>query len=205
MLDTSTLLCNCCVRKSCANNISLREILGASSSVLLCWQRNDPYTHFSQQPHNKLMWLVIFYEKWFLHSFFTTASQQADVAGNILLLFYKKKTKQNKNKIKYYKPHQLVVGLWEMSVGIISHILLFFYKNKTKQNKKNNKILPATSACCGAVVRNECKDHFSCWHATLFSIKIGWHVSIEGSQNDTRRSSSISHYINNRILSFFFY
>jgi len=23
--------------------------------------RNDPYTHFSQQPHNKLTWLVIFY------------------------------------------------------------------------------------------------------------------------------------------------
>jgi len=30
---------------------------------------------------------------------------------------------------------------------------------KTKQ--KNNKILPATSACCGAVVRNECMNHFS--------------------------------------------
>jgi hypothetical protein len=27
--------------------------------------------------------------------------------------------------------------------------------------KKNNKILPVTSACCGAVVRNECKDHLS--------------------------------------------
>jgi hypothetical protein len=23
--------------------------------------RNDPYTHFSQQPYNKLTWLVIFY------------------------------------------------------------------------------------------------------------------------------------------------
>jgi hypothetical protein len=23
--------------------------------------RNNPYTHFSQQPHNKLTWLVIFY------------------------------------------------------------------------------------------------------------------------------------------------
>jgi hypothetical protein len=23
--------------------------------------KNDPYTHFSQQPHNKLTWLVIFY------------------------------------------------------------------------------------------------------------------------------------------------
>jgi hypothetical protein len=33
------------------------------------------------------------------------------------------------------------------------NILLFFYKKKTKQNKKYNKILPATSACCGAVVK----------------------------------------------------
>jgi hypothetical protein len=51
-------------------------------------KRNDPYTHFSQQFHNKLMWLVIFYY------FFT-------------------KTKQNKTKkiIKYYQPRQLVVGL----------------------------------------------------------------------------------------------
>jgi len=30
---------------------------------------------------------------------------------------------------------------------------------KTKQ--KNNKILSATSVYCGAVVRNECMDHFS--------------------------------------------
>jgi hypothetical protein len=57
-----------------------------------------------------------------LRSFLTTAPQQADVDGNILLFFYKKKRKENKN---------------------------------------NNKILPATSACCGAVVRNECMDHFS--------------------------------------------
>jgi hypothetical protein len=27
--------------------------------------------------------------------------------------------------------------------------------------KKNNKILPATSACWGAVVINKCRDHFS--------------------------------------------
>jgi hypothetical protein len=47
--------------------------------------RNDHYTHFSQQPHNKL-----------------------DVAGNILLFFYKKKTKKI---IKYYQLRQLVVGL----------------------------------------------------------------------------------------------
>jgi len=25
------------------------------------YMRNDPYTHFLQQPHNKLTWLVIFY------------------------------------------------------------------------------------------------------------------------------------------------
>jgi hypothetical protein len=61
-------------------------------------------------------------EKWSLHSFLTTALQQADVVGNILLFFYKKKRKEKKN---------------------------------------NNKILPATSACCGAVVRNECWNHFS--------------------------------------------
>jgi hypothetical protein len=34
------------------------------------------------------------HEKWSLH--LTTAPQQADVAGNILLFFYKKKWKQNK-------------------------------------------------------------------------------------------------------------
>jgi hypothetical protein len=64
--------------------------------------RNDPYTHFSQQLHNKLTWLVIFYY------FFT-------------------KRKQNKTKkiIKYYQPRQLVVGLlWEMSVRIISLMIL---------------------------------------------------------------------------------
>jgi len=46
-------------------------------------------------------------EKWSLHSFLTTAPQQADVADNILLLFYKKKTKQNKkNNLKTWKsPH----------------------------------------------------------------------------------------------------
>jgi hypothetical protein len=34
---------------------------------------------------------------------------------------------------------------------------------KTKQ--KNNKILPAMSACCGTVVRNECRDHFSIYNS----------------------------------------
>jgi hypothetical protein len=62
-------------------------------------KRNDPYTHFSQQPHNKLTWRVIFY--------------------------------------------------------------YFFTKRKQNKTKKNNKILPTMSACCGAVVRNECRDHFS--------------------------------------------
>jgi hypothetical protein len=60
--------------------------------------RNDSYIHFSQQPHNKLTWLVIFY-------YFCT----------------KRKEKKRKEIIKYYQPHQLVMELlWEMSVGIIS-------------------------------------------------------------------------------------
>jgi allantoicase len=63
-------------------------------------RRNNPYTHFSQQPHNKLTW-----------------------------------------------------------GGIFCFVIFLQKKMKTKQ--KNNKILPATSACCGAVVRNECRDHFS--------------------------------------------
>jgi hypothetical protein len=50
------------------------------------FRRNDPYTHFSQQLHNKLTWLIIFYY------FFT-------------------KKKENKKKKNYYQPHQLVVGL----------------------------------------------------------------------------------------------
>jgi len=39
---------------------------------------------------------------------------------------------------------------------VVGNILLFFYKKKRKEKKNNNKILPATSAWCGAVVRNEC-------------------------------------------------
>jgi hypothetical protein len=50
--------------------------------------RNDPYTHFSQQPHNKLTWLVIFY-----------------------YFFIKRKENKTKKIIKYYQPRQLVVGL----------------------------------------------------------------------------------------------
>jgi hypothetical protein len=48
---------------------------------------------------------------------------------------------------------------------VTGNILFYFYKKKRKQNKKNNKILPATSACCGAVVRNECMNHFSIYMA----------------------------------------
>jgi hypothetical protein len=60
--------------------------------------RNDPYTHFSQQPHNKLTWLLVFY-----------------------YFFTKRKENKTKKVIKYYQPHQLVVELlWKMSVGIIS-------------------------------------------------------------------------------------
>jgi hypothetical protein len=40
--------------------------------------------------------------------FLFTVPQQADVSGNILLFFYKNKTKKI---IKYYQPRQLVVGL----------------------------------------------------------------------------------------------
>jgi hypothetical protein len=37
-----------------------------------------------------------------------------------------------------------------------------FTKRKEKKRKENNnKILSVTSACCGAVTRNECRDHFS--------------------------------------------
>jgi hypothetical protein len=101
-------------------------------------------------------------EKWSLHSFLTTVPQQANVAGSILLFFYKKKTKQNKKVIKYEKwsLHSFLTTTPQQA-DVADNILLFFYKKKRKQNKKNNKILQATSACCGAVVRNECRDHFS--------------------------------------------
>jgi len=46
------------------------------------------------------------------------------------------------------------------------NILLFFYKKKTKENKRNNKILPATSAYCETIVKNEYRDHFSFKNAT---------------------------------------
>jgi hypothetical protein len=72
-------------------------------TLLMTYQyfmRNDPYTHFSQQSHNKLTWLIIFYY------FFCF----------VLFSFCKK-------VIKYYQPRQLVMRLlWEMSVGIIFHI-----------------------------------------------------------------------------------
>jgi hypothetical protein len=76
-------------------------------------------------------------EKWSLYSFLTTAPQQADVTGNILL---------------------------------------FFYKKKRKQNKKNKKILPATSACCETVVRNECMDHSSLKNCNLKIQKEKWYL-----------------------------
>jgi hypothetical protein len=62
--------------------------------------------------HNKYIHLIFGSEtRGSLHSFITTAPQQADLAGNILLFFYKKKRKQNKKIIKYYQSRQLVVGL----------------------------------------------------------------------------------------------
>jgi hypothetical protein len=56
--------------------------------LILFLKRNDPYTHFSQQPHNKLTWLVVFY-----------------------YFFTKRKENKTKKVIKYYQPRQLVVGL----------------------------------------------------------------------------------------------
>jgi len=50
--------------------------------------RNDPYTHFSQQLHNKLTWLVVFY-----------------------FIFTKRKQNKTKKVIKYYQQRQLVVEL----------------------------------------------------------------------------------------------
>jgi hypothetical protein len=51
---------------------------------------------------------------------------------------------------------------------VASNILLFFLQKEMKTKQKNNKILPATSACCGAVVRNECRDHFFKFNGELF-------------------------------------
>jgi phosphotransferase system glucose/maltose/N-acetylglucosamine-specific IIC component len=58
-------------------------------------KRNDPYTNFSQQPHNKLMYLVIFY-------FFLQKENKKKT---------KRKQKKTKKIIKYYQPRQLVVEL----------------------------------------------------------------------------------------------
>jgi len=55
----------------------------------------------------------------------------------------------------------IYIYIYPQQADVAGNILLFFYKKKTKKNKKNNKILPTTSAFCGAVVRNECRDHFS--------------------------------------------
>jgi hypothetical protein len=57
---------------------------------------------------------------------------------------------------------------------VASNILLFFLQKERKTKQKNNKILPATSACCGAVVRNECMDHFSPQYFVVD--RLGWHL-----------------------------
>jgi hypothetical protein len=63
-------------------------------------------------------------EKWSLHSFLTTASQQADVASNILLFFYKKKTKQNKKYEKWSLHLFLTTALQQADVA--GNILFIF-------------------------------------------------------------------------------
>jgi hypothetical protein len=111
--------------------------------------RNDPYTHFSQQPHNKLMWLIIFYY------FFCF----------VLFSFCKKIRKmlnlQHQHNNHTTTPHMRVdphTGTHSHVRGCCVVVVMVLCMN---QIPKNNKILPATSACCGAVVRNECRDHFS--------------------------------------------
>jgi hypothetical protein len=68
--------------------------------------------------------IKLFLEKWSLHSFLTTVPQQADVAGNIFLLFF-----------------------------------FFLFWLKIGWREKWN--------CYGAVVKNECRDHFSKRYDTL--------------------------------------
>jgi hypothetical protein len=53
-----------------------------------------------------------------------------------------------------------------------------------KKKKKNNKILPATSACCGTVVRNKCRDHFSIYntlilHSYLYFVESWFYIYIK--------------------------
>jgi F0F1-type ATP synthase membrane subunit a len=101
-------------------------------NIQLFTTRNDSYTNFSQQSHNKLTWLVIFYY-FFCFVFFS---------------FCKKN-----NKI----------------LPATSVCCRAVVRNECRDHfsKKKKKILPATSACCGTVVRNKCKDHFSMFIAQL--------------------------------------
>jgi hypothetical protein len=79
-------------------------------------------------------------------------------------LTYQTKMKENSKNIKTARRkislHSFLTTAPQQT-DVADSILLFFYKKKRKQNKKSNKILPATSACYEAVVRNECRDHFS--------------------------------------------
>jgi hypothetical protein len=49
--------------------ISIGRTVGGHPSRGDLYMRNDLYTHFLQQPHNKLTWLVIFYFFFVLFSF----------------------------------------------------------------------------------------------------------------------------------------
>jgi hypothetical protein len=97
---------------------------------------------------------IYIYEKWSLHSFLTTASQQADVTGNILLFFCFLLFSFCKKKVKYYQPRQLVVGLlWEMSVRTISLYIYIYRKMMNLQHHHNNYTTAPYMGCdpvCGA-------------------------------------------------------
>jgi len=57
----------------------------------------------------------------------------------------------------YWGPPSCEGLLYSCCIGVVQESNLFLQK----ENKKNNKILSAMLVCCGAVLRNECRDHFS--------------------------------------------
>jgi hypothetical protein len=140
------------IKKNCINFFLYIYILGKEKNIFM---KNAKY--------KKLKGKHI--EKWSIHSFLTTAPQQADVAGNILLFFcflFFSFCKKIRKMIDLQHHHNNCTTPPHMEVGPsvwgpppCEEVLC------RNQIPKNNKILSATSACCGVVVRNECRDHFS--------------------------------------------